>query len=320
MHKADLTRGLKLYGEWVQPDDETSERNCRNGSEMIDFVRSPDGRSGLFLLSQNVDDGTIACQITLHEKRENSGAFLIFRAAGEQQYYAAGLGGWGQAFTLQQGNHLTSTLIVGAGNDKNLDVGRAYEIKLLLDGQRVQMFVDDVRVIDYGRLTPTGGNAIGVMAFANTGRTTFGPITTDDRRPNAFVAMQFSEPYNEVYRDAIKPLIEEIGYEPIRVDEISQPGLILNDIWSSMAESSVVIAEVTERNPNVYYELGMAHALSKPTVLLAQKGTILPFDISQYRCIVYENSIPGRNRLLTALRNSLNSVLGLSSSDRIQAS
>jgi hypothetical protein len=136
-------------------------------------------------------------------------------------------------------------------------------------------------------------------------------MTIDDRRPNAFIAMQFSESYNEVYRDAIRPLVEQIGFEPFRVDEAAGPGIILNDIWARITEASVVIAEVSEANPNVYYEVGAAHALRKPTVLLAQRGTKLPFDIGPHRCIFYDNSIPGRARLLDALRGSLITLLGL---------
>lgn len=181
-----------------------------------------------------------------------------------------------------------------------------------LDGQRLQVIVDDVKVLDFSRLSGTGGTGIGLLAFRGCPSAEFGPMKIDDRCPRAFIAMQFSEPYNEVYRDAIRPLVEEIGYEPLRVDEISQPGIILNDIWTQLSEASVVIAEVTDANPNVYYEIGVAHALKKPTVLLAQKRTKLPFDLGPHRCIFYENSIPGRARLLDALRASLGAVLGIS--------
>lgn len=121
--------------------------------------------------------------------------------------------------------------------------------------------VEDVKVIDYSRLTSTVGAGLGLFTFRHSKSVRFGQIGIDDARPNAFAAMQFSEPYNEVYRDAIEPIIAEIGYEPIRVDDISGPGIILNDIWRQITEASVVISEVSEKNPNIYYELGAAHAL-----------------------------------------------------------
>ena len=109
----------------------------------------------------------------------------------------------------------------------------------------------------------------------------------------------------------MRPLIEEIGYEAMRVDEISQPGIILNDIWTHLTQASVVIAEVSDANPNVYYEIGVAHAMNKPTILLAQRGTKLAFDLGPHRCIFYDNTIAGRTRLLESLRTTLTSVLGL---------
>jgi hypothetical protein len=145
--------------------------------------------------------------------------------------------------------------------------------------------VDDVKVIDYERLSPGGGAGLGLFSFRGTGEAFFGPMEVDDRRPSAFIAMQFSEPFDEVYRDAIAPLVAEIGYNPIRVDDVSHPGIILNDVWLQLTEASLVIAEITEANPNVYYEVGVAHALRKPTVLLAQRGTKLPFDLGPHRCI-----------------------------------
>jgi hypothetical protein len=170
--------------------------------------------------------------------------------------------------------------------------------------------MDNVKVIDYDRIDPSGGTGLGIFAFRGTGEVVFGPMIIDDRRPNAFIAMPFSTANDDVYRDALRPLIEQIGYEPVGVDEASRPGVILNDIWAYLTEASVVIAEITEPNPNVYYEIGVAHALRKPTILLAQRGTKLPFDVGPHWCIFYENTIPGRARLLEALRSSL-MTLGL---------
>jgi hypothetical protein len=208
----------------------------------------------------------LECDVQLPNANLSSGAFLIFRATGQHSYYAAGLGGWEGAYTLAEGRNLAMTRLESAGNISNLVSGRTYHLKVDLEGQRVILSVDDVTVIDYNHLPVSTSSGLGFFAFRGTGEALFGPMAIDDRRPNAFIAMQFSDPYNEVYRDAIRPLIIEIGYEPFRVDEVAGPGIILNDIWNNIAEASVVIAEVSEANPNVYYEIGVAHALRKPTV------------------------------------------------------
>jgi len=70
--------------------------------------------------------------------------------------------------------------------------------------------------------------------------------------------------------------------------------VILQDIVRGIQEAKVVIAEITPKNRNVYYEVGYAHALNLPTILLVAKDTELPFDIKGYRCIFYENTIAGR--------------------------
>lgn len=304
MSTVDLNKILPLYGSWSSL---ASGKTVRFSND-----EEKDTGHGLILLPNTIDDGVIECDLQIPTIHDGVGAFVIFRAAGQNSYYAAGLGGWEGAYTLAEGKNLALTRLASAGNIENLVAGRTYKLRISLEGQRVLVFVDDIMVIDYDRILKTKGGGLGLFAFRGTREALFGPFILDDRRPNAFIAMQFSEPYNEVYRDAIRPLVEEIGYEPFRVDEAAGPGIILNDIWTSITESSVVIAEVSEPNPNVYYEIGLAHAMSKPTVLLAQRNTKLPFDLGPHRCIFYDNSIPGRARLLEALRSSLGSLLGIS--------
>lgn len=81
-----------------------------------------------------------------------------------------------------------------------------------------------------------------------------------------------------------------------RADEGLGTGLILNDIISAIKNSALVIADITPDNPNVFYEVGFAHALNKPTILLNEKKQRekLPFDISGFRTIFYDNSIGGK--------------------------
>ncbi len=302
MTSIDLQKMLPLYGNWKATNGTILKFSSDGG---------PDASHGLALLPTALEDGVLECDVQLPDALDSSGAFITFRGTGQSSYYAAGLGGWEGAYTLAEGRGLTLTRLISSGNISNLVSNRVYKLKMVLEGQRVSLSIDNVPVIDYDRLTNTSGSGLGFFAFRGTREVLFGPLNIDDRRPNAFIAMQFSDPYNEVYRDAIRPLVEEIGFDPFRVDEAVGPGVILNDIWRKITEASVVIAEVSEANPNVYYEVGVAHALRKPTVLLAQRGTKLPFDIGPHRCIFYDNTIPGRARLLDALRSSLISLLGL---------
>lgn len=92
----------------------------------------------------------------------------------------------------------------------------------------------------------------------------------------------------------------------IRADEFYSSGLIIEDITRSIQEASLVIAEITPDNPNVFYEVGYAHGTAKPTVLLCdKKREKLPFDIAGFRTIFYDNSIGGKSMVEDQLRKHL---------------
>jgi nucleoside 2-deoxyribosyltransferase len=129
---------------------------------------------------------------------------------------------------------------------------------------------------------------------------------------SAFVVMQFTEPYVGLYNEVIKPVVE---CEPFKL-KARHAGetfgrVILQDIVRGLEEARVVIAEITPANKNVFYELGYAHALKKPTILLTTKDSVneLPFDIKGYRCILYENTIVGKRSVQTELADHLKSIL-----------
>src|SRR5439155_13549870 len=92
-------------------------------------------------------------------------------------------------------------------------------------------------------------------------------------------------------------------------DEIAGPGVILQDIVNTLNRAAVVIAEITQPNPNVFYEIGYSHALSKPTILLAERDLKLPFDVSGYRVIFYDNTIGGKQVVEDALRRHLTAII-----------
>jgi len=130
------------------------------------------------------------------------------------------------------------------------------------------------------------------------------------RIPRVFVAMQFSAPFNEIYSEVISKVCSDLGLEAWRADDIYGPGVIIEDITRQLIESQAIIVEITPVNANVYYELGYAHAMGKPTILVADKNTKLPFDVSPFRVLFYENSIPGRSHFEEGLRKHLAAIFG----------
>lgn len=297
-----LNSYLPLYGKWSKDGD----------SSVYSSTQEEVASHGLALFAHELEDGQVEAEIELTGDVEHGGAMIVFRANGQEKYYAAGIGGWDNAYSLFEGSNLRTTRLAGVGSNANIEINRKYKLKIVLEGQKVDIFVDSIKVISYPNLPRQTGTSVGMFCFRALDKVTFSNYKVSSSRPKAFVAMQFSDPYNEVYRDAVEPLVREIGFDPLRIDDVHGPGIIINDIRNSLSESSIVIAEISERNPNVFYELGVAHALGKPTVLLAAKGSSLPFDVGPHRCIFYENTIPGRGKLQEALKRSLMSLLGRS--------
>lgn len=108
-----------------------------------------------------------------------------------------------------------------------------------------------------------------------------------------FVMMPFANPLGTYYEKIYKPAIEKAGLTPIRADnEIFGTGKIIDQIWVGINSAKVLIAELTNRNPNVFYELGLAHALQKPVVLISSNENDVPFDLHHIRVIYYDVADP----------------------------
>ena len=103
----------------------------------------------------------------------------------------------------------------------------------------------------------------------------------------AFVLMPFAEELSDVYKYLISDGLTTAGYEAKRADDILSQNNILGDIVEGIATSDLIVADLTGSNPNVYYELGIAHALNKKVILLTQEIDELPFDLRSYRVVAY---------------------------------
>lgn len=107
-----------------------------------------------------------------------------------------------------------------------------------------------------------------------------------------FVLMPFSPSRRtEIYEAHIKrPLERKLGIECRRADDIFNPTPIMNDIWHSINRAKFVIADLSDRNPNVFYELGLAHVIGKPVILVVENHDDVPFDLKHVRTIIYGDS------------------------------
>jgi hypothetical protein len=122
------------------------------------------------------------------------------------------------------------------------------------------------------------------------------------------VMMPFEAKYKPVY-SAIQELCESIGCSCSRADEIWNEDAIIQDIVNLISESKVVVCDVTERNPNVFYEAGIAHAIGKRVVLLTQQDADVPFDLKHLRYVRYLPNEQGLHTMQDNLRERLWSLV-----------
>lgn len=93
---------------------------------------------------------------------------------------------------------------------------------------------------------------------------------------------------DQVLKHIITEPVKQLGYEVIRADKISEPGIITTQIIEHIVDAELVIADLTEKNPNVFYELAVRHAIRKPLVQIIKKGEIIPFDVAATRIIQFD--------------------------------
>lgn len=90
---------------------------------------------------------------------------------------------------------------------------------------------------------------------------------------------------DQILKHVIEPATEECGYQAIRADKISEPGIITSQVIQHIINDDLIIADLTGKNPNVFYELAVRHAVKKPVVQIIQTGESIPFDVAPTRTI-----------------------------------
>lgn len=160
-------------------------------------------------------------------------------------------------------------------------------------------------------IAQTGGEQIRRLSKGLT-------VATGD---SCFVMMPFADPTGGYYDSIYKVAIEKAKLVASRADEdIYGTGKIINQIWNGINSARVLLAELTSRNANVLYELGLAHALHKPVVLVCSKANEqdVPFDLRHVRVIYYDKDDPFwgaklidkvAEKILSVMQDSTDAVL-----------
>ncbi|KKM24579.1 MAG: hypothetical protein K940chlam5_01008 [Candidatus Anoxychlamydiales bacterium] len=123
-------------------------------------------------------------------------------------------------------------------------------------------------------------------------------IREDNHKLRIFSLMPFKDKLTQIYEKYIKAPLESEGYSIKRADDIFTPTPILDDILMCIEEANIIIAELTGKNPNVFYELGRAHEKENTYVIqICQDKKDIPFDLQHIRTIIYNDSPKGCEKL-----------------------
>ena len=95
---------------------------------------------------------------------------------------------------------------------------------------------------------------------------------------------------DQVLKHIIRPAVESYGYSAVRADEIESPGMITSQVIQHVVDDALVVADLTDRNPNVFYELAIRHALRKPLVQIIRQGDAIPFDVAGTRTVFVDHT------------------------------
>lgn len=105
-----------------------------------------------------------------------------------------------------------------------------------------------------------------------------------------FVLMPFNSDFDDIYQLGIKEISKEFNVYIERVDEQIYEGSMLDRIYNQIHNADIIIADLSQKNPNVFYEVGYAHALNKRVILITQDGNDIPFDMKHFYHIIYNKN------------------------------
>ena len=274
----------------------------------VKYTDEPGPAIGSAICDQSFGGGAISAEITFSNPSPRSSCGLVpFYNPTNRAFLFAGLSN--EALFSVSFFDTRWTLYSAIGDPNRLEANRPYRLKCWVQGSLLHLFVDEVEVCSVTLPGSLPRTQVGIWCRD------FADITVRDffihaEPPRAFVVMQFSSPYNELYQEVVRPVCELFNVQAVRADEAYGPGLILADVVRQIDEAKFIIAEITPANPNVYYEVGYAHARGKPTILIAdRKLEKLPFDLSPFRTLFYENSIDGKRRVEEGLTRHIREVL-----------
>lgn len=303
---------VAIRGDFRNSDDKIIFYGAKNTSIDHSNTLWPNNPSqdGILLFDDMMTSGSIEMDIEFQELELGEEAEIVFNYQNDAIFMCAGVTYNNAKFeykVFSNGNWYYEGL---SGYSTELPK-KNYHIQVEFYGSVFLLYIDGIKVISSVLKIPLQRTNVGLRTVSRHGINLLN-YKVNPHVAKVFVISQFGGEYDILYHDVIKPVCNNYGLDADRGDETVLDSLILNDIIISIQNAELIIVDITPDNPNVFYELGYAHALNKPTILLCEKNIRekLPFDISGFRIIFYDNSIGGKrvveNKLGEYIRKMIN--------------
>ncbi len=300
--KISLDGGWKeIFGDWQEQDKNVILHQGKKNGKILDR---------LYINNAKVGDGFLKAKIKIiSDPIEDKNGQLVFRYIDSQRYYFAGVGGYHKKFCIGKKtlNYWLPLLLLG--DEKEIDLGTHFDMKVRFLGTKIELYFGEVKVAEYSdNIDPYLSGNVGLRTWGQN-NVLFEEIALQQEKSRAFVIMPFKDEYRGLYDNFIGPLLSSKGLETKRADEIFGTRPIIGDIIENIQKSRLIVAFVTETNPNVLYEIGVAHAIGKDVIILTPHVEKLPFDIRHLRCIQYDDTITGSEKLRNDLVATVQTIL-----------
>jgi hypothetical protein len=267
----------------------------------------------LLIFGERIKNGSLTVDVTpletqkTREGEESREGNILFRYSNHQNYHYAGIGGFGAKFCIAKSSTGRNFQLLGSiGNSSSVEFNRTYRLQVVFEGSRISLFDNGVQQLVVTDETYQEGQW-GLQTWKS--RVKFEVIDRLFAKPVCFVIMPFKSELDFVW-GVIKETVQNHEIVCLRADEkfVSQP--VVEDLKDQIAAADVVIVDFTDKNPNVYYEAGIADALKKKWIVLAQSQDDLTFDVRHIRTILYSNKMGADIRLRENLSQAIRETMG----------
>ncbi len=270
------------------------------------------------LFSDRFRNGSVEADVSLIDANKTRNglvsmeADLVFRYNGPDGFYYAGTSGFDTKFFLAKalpGPYYQLREYIGRRSA--VKKGKTYRLRVTFNGGQIVLYENDVQQLLL-RDDSFALGQVGLRTFRTRAR--FDNVVIRREVPTCFLIMPFATELDFVHR-VIADVVSSFGIHCIRADEVYLSRPVMEDVKQMIAGADLVICDFTGRNPNVYYEAGLADAWRKDWIVLSQTSEDMTFDVRHIRSIRYSNTMGADIRLRDELAQALRALGYLPSQD-----